>query len=66
MRDGGGSAFRLLMAAALTFGGLAAMVIGIALAIAPAKDLACDLTAACASQPAAPAVADRARRSATD
>jgi hypothetical protein len=66
MRNGTGSSIRLLLAAILTFGGLAAIVIGIAMAIAPANDLACRLTAPCTSQPPVPAVADRVSRSATD
>ena len=66
MKDGKGSLFRLLLGAALTVGGLAAIGIGLAMMVAPPNGQACGVAASCISAPATPAVADRARRSATD
>ena len=66
MQDGTGSLLRLLLGAVLTVGGLAAIAIGVAMMIAPSGGQACRIPVSCMSVPVTPAVADRARRSATD
>lgn len=75
MKNGTGNSSRLLVAAILTFGGLAAIAIGIAMAIAPANDPACGAGTPCISGPAvapgapgatAAPVAARLRHSDTD
>ncbi len=66
MENGRQYPLRLLAAAALTFGGLIAIALGVILAIAPADAPGCGSGARCISEPAVPPVADRARGSATD
>jgi hypothetical protein len=61
MKHRTGNSIRLVLAALLTIGGLVAIVIGIAMGMAPANAPICDLATTCIAPPAAPAVADSVR-----
>jgi hypothetical protein len=62
----GGYSLRLLAAAVLTFGGLAAIAVGLVLALAPVEPGVCDTGTLCITGPAVPSVADGVHRSTTD
>jgi hypothetical protein len=66
MEYGSHSSLRLLAAALLTFGGLAAIVVGVILAMAPPETAACDLGTPCITGSALTPVADGVHHGSTN